>query len=172
MKIKSNIRKKYFACVNESMGVNLNKKYILKTKKNTDYTYSEHTLYVIIIMLLVSAIFAIMRTNLSILFSMIAIFCAFLYLLAVCIVVLMGYNARRKVNFKNEIEITEEGITDSSYYGVKMTLSWDQIEAIVVRKNTVIILTNTPLYFYFDKNKKKDIINASQKYKKDIIVIE
>ncbi len=172
MKIKSNIKKKYFTCVNESMGVNLNKKYILKTKKNTDYTYTEHTLYVMIIILLISAIFAIMRTNASILLSMMAIFCAGLYLLAVLITTLMGYTARKRVNFKNEIEITEDGITDASYYGIKMTLSWDQVEAIVIRKNTIIILTNTPVYFYFDKNKKKDIVNATKKYKEDILVIE
>lgn len=172
MKIKSNIKKKYFTCLNESMGVNLNKKYILKTKKNTDYTYTEHTLYVMIIILLISAIFAIMRTNASILLSMMAIFCAGLYLLAVLITTLMGYTARKRVNFKNEIEITEDGITDASYYGIKMTLSWDQVEAIVIRKNTIIILTNTPVYFYFDKNKKKDIVNATKKYKEDILVIE
>ena len=172
MKIKSNIKKKYFACVNESMGVNINKNYVLKTKKNTDYTYTEHTLYVVIIMLLVSAIFAMMRTNLSILFSMIAIFCAFLYILAVIIITLMGYRARSKVNFKNEIEIDSEGISDSSYYGIKMTVGWNQVEAVVIRKNTVVILTNTPIYFYFDKNKKKDIISGIQKYKKDITVIE
>lgn len=172
MKIKSNIKKKYFTCVNESMGVNLNKKYILKSKKNTDYTYTEHTLYVMIIILLVSAIFAIIRTNISVLLSMMAIFCAFLYLVAVLVITLMGYTARKRVGFKNEVEITEEGVTDSSYYGIKMTLSWDQIEAIVVRKNTIVILTNTPVYFYFDKNKKKDIINATKKYKEDILVIE
>lgn len=172
MKIKSNIKKNYFTCMNESMGVNLNKNYILKYKKNTDYTYTEHTLYVTIIILLVSAIFAILRTNLSIFLSMMAIFCAALYLLAVFIVVLMGYRGRKKVNFKNEVEINEHGITDASYYGIKMTLNWDQIEAIVVRKNTVVILTNTPIYFYFDKNKKKDIINTSKKYKEDILVIE
>ena len=166
MKIKSNIKKKYFTCVNESMGVNLNKKYILKSKKNTDYTYTEHTLYVMIIILLVSAIFAIIRTNISVLLSMMAIFCAFLYLVAVLVITLMGYTARKRVGFKNEVEITEEGVTDSSYYGIKMTLSWDQIEAIVVRKNTIVILTNTPVYFYFDKNKKKDIINATKNIKK------
>jgi hypothetical protein len=172
MKIKSNIKKKYFTCVNESMGVNINKDYVLRTKKNTDYTYTEHTLYVVIIILLVSAIFAMMRTSLSIFLSMVAIFCAFLYILAVIIITLMGYRARSKVNFKNEVEIDSEGISDTSYYGIKMTVDWDKVEAVVVRKNTIVILTSTPIYFYFDKNKKKDIITAIKKYKKDITIIE
>ena len=172
MKIKSNIKKKYFACMNESMGVNLNKKYILKTKKVNDYTYTEHILYVLIIILLISAIFAILRTDFSILLSMITIFCAALYLLATGIVILMGYLGRKRVNFKNEIIIEEDGLTDMSYYGIKTTVAWDQVEAVVIRKNAIVILTNTPLYFYFDKNKKKDIINGIKKYKEDILVIE
>jgi hypothetical protein len=119
-----------------------------------------------------SAILALIQTNTSVLLAMLVIFVALLYLIASIIIVCMGYFARRKVNFKNEIVIEEEGISDSSYFGIKMTLSWDKIEAVVVRTHTIVILTNTPVYFYFDKNKKKDIINNIKKYKEDILIIE
>ncbi len=172
MKIKSNIKKNYFVCMNESMGVNLNKNYILKSKKNNDYTYTEHVLLITIIILMASAILALLQTNTSVLLSMMVIFVALLYLLASIIIVLIGYFARKKVNFKNEIVIEKEGISDSSYFGITMTLAWDQIEAVVVRTHTIVILTNTPVYFYFDKNKKKAIIDNIKKYKEDILIIE
>ena len=45
-----------------------------------------------------------------------------------------------------------------------MIFSFDKIKCIVVGKYTVTILTDTPVYFYFDISKKEDIIEAIEKY--------
>lgn len=67
--------------------------------------------------------------------------------------------------------IDENGITDESYYGIKMILKWEKITGVVIGKHTITILTDTPVYFYFDIAKKEDVIKAIDKYgNKDLII--
>ena len=145
MKIRSNIKKNFFKCGNESLGVMVNKNYILKTHKNPNYNYSEHVLLIII---------------------------AFFYLIFNVIFVIKMYCIRKNTKFKNEIEIDGGGIHDKSYFGIEMTFDWSKIKAIVVRKHTVVVITSTPIYFFFDITKKDDLVDAITKYKKTIPVIE
>ena len=45
-----------------------------------------------------------------------------------------------------------------------MIFSWDKIKGFVVGKYTVTILTDTPIYFYFNISKKDEILKAIEKY--------
>ena len=56
-----------------------------------------------------------------------------------------------------DVIIDKEGITNFSFYNIKMVFNWDKIKAIVVKKNSVTILTDTPIYLYFDKELPKTL---------------
>ena len=71
-----------------------------------------------------------------------------------------------------EAIIDEEGISNFSYYNIKMVFNWDKIKAVVVKKNSVTVLTDTPLYLYFDKKKENRIIKEIKKYKPEITIIK
>ena len=172
MKIRSNIKKNFFKCGNESLGVIVNKNYILKTHKNPNYNYSEHVLLITIILLLSAGILSLLGSKPLLVIGLALTIVAFLYLLFNIIFVIKMYCIRRSTNFKNEIEIDGGGIHDKSYFGIEMTFEWSMIKAIVVRKHTVVVITTAPIYFFFDITKKDDIIDAISKYKKTIPVIE
>lgn len=172
MKIRSNIKKNFFKCGNESLGVMVNKNYILKTHKNPNYNYSEHVLLITIILLLCAGILSMLGSVPLLVISLAFTIVAFFYLAFNIIFVIKMYFIRRSTNFKNDIEIDGGGIHDKSYFGIEMTYSWDKIKAIVIRKNTVVVITSTPIYFFFDITKKDDLVDAITKYKKTIPVIE
>jgi len=172
MKIRSNIKKNFFKCGNESLGVMVNKNYILKTHKNPNYNYSEHVLLITIIILLFAGILSLLGSKPLLVIALALTLIAFFYLMFNVIFVIKMYCIRRNSKFKNEIEIDGGGIHDKSYFGIEMTFDWSKIKAIVVRKHTVIVITSTPIYFFFDITKKDDLVDAITKYKKTIPVIE
>ena len=172
MKIRSNIKKNFFKCGNESLGVMVNKNYILKTHKNPNYNYSEHVLLITIIILLFAGILSLLGSKPLLVIALALTLIAFFYLIFNVIFVIKMYCIRRNSKFKNEIEIDGGGIHDKSYFGIEMTFEWSMVKAIVVRKHTVVVITTTPIYFFFDITKKDDIIDAISKYKKTIPVIE
>ena len=172
MKIRSNIKKNFFKCGNESLGVMVNKNYILKTHKNPNYNYSEHVLLITIILLLSAGILSLLGSKPLLVIGLALTIVAFLYLLFNIIFVIKMYCIRRSTKFKNEIEIDGGGIHDKSYYGIEMTFEWSMVKAIVIRKHTVVVITTAPIYFFFDITKKDDLVDAITKYKKTIPVIE
>ncbi len=172
MKIKSNLKKNYRHCINEALGTNINKKYILKTNNNTSYTYEEHFILIFIIILSISTILLLLKLPFSLELCSIGFFCAFMYIITNIIYFTLARIEMKKRNYKNEIIIDKEGITDSSYKGLNITVEWNKISAIVLRKHTLIILTKTPCFFYFDISKYKDIIKQCQKYKENIKIID
>ncbi len=172
MKIKSNLKKNYSCCKNEAMGTNINKKYILKTNKNTSYTYEEHFILIFIMILSISTILLLLKLPCSIELCSIGLFCAFIYILTNIIYFTLDRIEMKKRDYKNEIIIDKDGISDSSYKGMTITIEWKKVKALVLRKHTIIILTDTPCYFYFDISKYKDIIKLCQKYKKNIKIID
>ena len=81
------------------------------------------------------------------------------------------YQVRKKEHFTNVVKIDKNGITDESYYGIKMVFSWDKISALVVGKHTVTVLTDSPIYFYFNISEKDEVLKAIDKYEeKDKLV--
>ena len=172
MKIKSNLKNNYKNCLNEALGTNINKKYILKTKNNTSYTYEEHFILTFIIILSISTLLLLINIPYRIELCTIGFFCAFMYILTNIVYFTLVKIEMKKRNYKNEIIIDKDGITDTSYKGINITIEWSKITAIVLRKHTVVLLTKTPYFFYFDISKYKDIIKLCQKYKENIKIID
>ena len=151
MEIKSNLKEGLFKCFNEARGVQINKSKILKNKKINKLNYYETILIILIFVLIISIILLLnnfLKASL-ILFSLV--------LIVVIINILnyiMMYKYRRKNNFSNTIIINEDGITDTSFMGIKMIFNWDKILGIVKTSKTIVILTDTYVYFYFKKERK------------------
>lgn len=68
--------------------------------------------------------------------------------------------------------LDDKGLTDYTFDGITITFDYKRIEMIVVKKNVVVILTDTPIYFFADVIVKDKIIDPIKKYKKDVKIVE
>lgn len=169
MRIESNLSNNFFALFDESLSIAKNKRRILKKNKVNKLSYFQFVLLVYIILVILS--FIIMFTNLYYL-SFIPMFIATIYLVLSLVRVYIIYSNKKEDNFISSVIMNKNGITDESYYGIKMIFNWNKIKAIVIKKYAITILTDTPVYFVFDKSVKDDIIKIVNKYNKDISIIE
>ncbi len=171
MKITFDPNKSYFKCFDESRGVAMNKKYVLKNKKANVFTYTDYMFCIILLSFCLGAVCLFMNNHYKFALSASFVFFGLLFLSVSLISTYYMCHYRRKSS-QLEILFDKEGITNCSYYGIKMMFSWDKIEAIVLKKNSATILTDTPVYFYFDKEQEEKLLKIVKKYKKDILIIE
>ena len=81
------------------------------------------------------------------------------------------YKFRKEQGFDNTVTFSKEGMIDESFYGIKMTFKWEKVLAVVIKKYTITILTDTPAYFYFNITEKNNILKALEKYQvKDKVI--
>lgn len=173
MKIDTSISKNYFTLFDESRGVAIHKKSILKRRKSNTLSYLQGKLIVFILLFILDIFFAFLcRFNCyMVCFTCLTYLITLVYLFCTVINIIGIYKFRKKQQFSNTILIDKNGITDESYFGIKMIFRWEKITGVVIGKYTVTILTDTPIYFYFDISKKKEVIKAVEKYgNKDLII--
>lgn len=175
MKINTNLAKNYFACFDEARGFAVNKKRILKERKLVGFSYMEGKVFTLIIVMILSILLTLLhKTNLcylSILIPYLFMFGLFYFLVGLCNTINI-YNMRKKNKFTNTVSFDKNGITDESFYDIKMMIKWDKIKAILIGKYTVTILTDTPIYFYFNKDDKDKVLKALEKYNYQDLIIE
>lgn len=174
MKIKYDMSNMYNACYNEALGVATHKKDVFNGKKVHNYTsYGYMYLIAIILVIIVNSMFYYF-TDLYVVSFTLTIFSIILVLLI--IIYFLIYYIRRNISKSRKrsgyLDISDEGITDESFMGIKMIFHWQKIQAIVVGNKALTILTDTPVYFFLDNSVKDEIINNLKKYKSDIKVIE
>ena len=173
MKIETNISNNYLLCFSEARGIAMNKKRILNSKKNKYLTFFECKFIITIILCIISIFFTILSKKYTylVLLSIVTLIITTIYIFITLVIICRTYIFRKSHGFNNEILIDKDGITDTSFRGIKMIFSWKKITGIVIGKYTVTILTDTPCYFYFDISNKDKIIKAIEKYgeKKQII---
>lgn len=171
MEIKSNMKKSYLKHYNEAKGIAVNKKRVLKYKTNKVPTY------------LASALITITLLSIgTILFSIIDSSNIFKTIFLVLLITYMSYSIIRTISSvllkKNQIDlintivIDEEGITDKSFFKIKINVSWDKIPAVVVKKHTVTFITDTKLFFFFDIKNKEEILKLVKKYSQNTLIIK
>lgn len=166
MKIKEEIKQKSFRCYDEALGVAISKKYILKRKRKNILTYTEQFFLLFLLFFFLSIVFLYVDLP-----KITAEALCLLASLCICMIFVrsvMFFLRGRKI-FTTLIH--EEGITDESFYELKILIPWDKVLAVVVKKHSVTILTSTPILLYFDNSMQERIIKAVQKYKKDILII-
>ena len=101
MKIESDMLNKFLECYNESKGVALCKKYILKTKKNNNISYFTRVLLISILLLILSFVICLFKNCYAYYLSFLICFIDIVYLIQTLIKLLCMYNYRKKSNFKN-----------------------------------------------------------------------
>ena len=163
--------KNYFKCYDEARGVAMNKKYILKNKKLNLFSYTDYMYLIFGILFFLSIIFILSKDFDIFMLGILLMIVDILFLFGVFISTYIMYNFCRKRKMPLKVLIDKNGITNSSYYDIKMIFKWEKILGIVVKKNSITILTDTPIYFYFDKSCEKKLIKEIKKYKKDITII-
>lgn len=170
MEIKTNMKKSYLRNYNEAKGIAVNKKRVLKHKTNKVPTYLTSALITIALLSICTFIFSIIdSSNIFKLFFLISLI---IYISYSILRTIWSVNFKKKQDFLNTIIIDENGITDSSFYNIKININWDKITAIVIKKYTITFITDTHLYFFFDISKKEEILKLVKKYSKENLVID
>lgn len=170
MEIKSNMKNNYLKHYNIAKGIAVNKRRVLKNKTTKVPTYLTTALITIIILTICSVLFLIIDK--SKIFSSYFIISLIIYIIYIIVRTIWSYNFKKKKNFLNIITLNEEGLTDTSFYDIKINIKWNKIKAIVIKKSTITILTDIHLYFFFDINEKDQILKAINKYNKETLIIE
>ena len=174
MKIESDVSKNYFLRFNEARGIALHQKKVLKEKKSKVLSYIPSKLLVFILCLVIGILviylcqFNFYLCTVGFWIILFAIF----YLFAALATLISSYYFRKNRKFNNINLIDKEGIYDESFYGIRMLFKWDKIKGVVVGKYSVVILTDTPVYFYFDISKKEEILKCVRKYGNKNLIIE
>ena len=171
MEIKSNMKKTYLRNYNEAKGIVVNKKRVLKYKTNKVPTYLTSALITITLLSICTILFSIIDS--SNIFKTIFLVLLITYI-SYSIIRTIGSILLKKnqIDLINTITIDENGITDKSFFKIKINLSWDKIKAVVVKKYTVTFITDTQLYFFFDIKDKEEILKQVKKYSKETLIIE
>ena len=171
MEIKSNMKKTYLRNYNEAKGIVVNKKRVLKHKTNKVQTYLTSALITITLLSICTILFSIIDS--SNIFKTIFLVLLITYI-SYSIIRTIGSILLKKnqIDLINTITIDENGITDKSFFKIKINLSWDKIKAVVVKKYTVTFITDTQLYFFFDIKDKEEILKQVKKYSKETLIIE
>lgn len=171
MEIKSNMKKTYLRNYNEAKGIVVNKKRVLKHKTNKVPTYLTSALITITLLSICTILFSIIDS--SNIFKTIFLVLLIIYIsysiLRTIVSILLKKN---QIDLINTTTIDENGITDKSFFKIKINLSWDKIKAVVVKKYTVTFITDTQLYFFFDIKDKEEILKQVKKYSKETLIIE
>ena len=167
MKIEDNAFTNFFKCFNEAQGVAAAKSLILKKKNPKVTTYLQNVLLIFAYVLLVSLYLLIFERlflfSLVLFADLIYLFLNIFYMVERCI-------SKDKQN--GFTSINKNGLINNSYKNIEMHFSWDLIEAVVVRKNSITFLTKTPCFFFFDVANKKEIKELLKKYNKESLLIE
>ena len=171
MEIKSNMKKTYLRNYNEAKGIVVNKKRVLKHKTNKVPTYLTSALITITLLSICTILFSIIDS--SNIFKTIFLVLLITYI-SYSIIRTIGsiLLKNNQIDLINTITIDENGITDKSFFKIKINLSWDKIKAVVVKKYTVTFITDTQLYFFFDIKDKEEILKQVKKYSKETLIIE
>lgn len=161
MEIKSNLKNNYFKIYNEARGVMINRSLVLKRKSTKCLGYLEMVmlLFILFAIMTVAVYFGVNRW----LFYVLLIVDLFIVLIPV-LRTIWNYKWKKANNFKNTILIDKDGITDKSFKGIKITIGWDKVRGIVVKKYSLTIITKTSIYFYFDAKEQDIILKECLKY--------
>ncbi len=174
MKIKCDLSKNYLAIYNETLNVVRHRKQIIKKGKVNKLNFLPHLLcnfgFWFVIGLIV---YFVMKPcgSCSTLFLSLILFFDLIYLVVELIRFLAIRCYRYTKCFKGECLLDEDGLTNDSYYDIKITFKWSKIKAVVIKKYSITILTDTPFYFYFDIGCEDNILKCVKKYSKDTQII-
>ncbi len=173
MEINCYINKGFFKCYSEAKGVALNKYTILKKKKTDCMNYFISVLLIFVFLIILGLLFLTISNNICNYYLMsIIVLIAFVYLIFNFIKALSMYQINKKRKIRKSIILNEEGITYISVFDIKVGIDWSKIKAIVIKKYSITILTDTPCFFYLSIKQKDNLLKALNKYNKNELIIK
>lgn len=93
------------------------------------------------------------------------------FILAVNIIMFMIKVSCPSKRLKGHFKLDKEGLTDYTDDGIRVLFEWKRIKLIVIKKNAIVILTDTPCYFYVNPELEKQLVGGIRRFKSDIEVI-
>jgi NhaP-type Na+/H+ or K+/H+ antiporter len=172
MKIKSNLSINFFTIYGEAKGIARSKKRIIRTRSKIYLNYYLELFLKLFIFMIIGYYFLYSKDQIISLFAFVFLVVVVSITIIKLINVVSVYEYKYKHNFISTITIDERGIIDESFYGIKMLFKWNKILGVVVDKHCAVILTDTPVYFYFNRKDSNKIIKAIERYHKSTIVIK
>ncbi len=169
MEINSSMKNNYLKHYNIAKGIAVNKKRVLKHKTNKVPSYFISAIITIMLLTIFYIVFLIVDES-NIVSTIFLVFIC-IYIIYTITRTIWSYNFKKKKDFINKIILDENGLTDHSFHNIKINLSWDRLKAIVIKKETITIITDTYLYFFFDKSTEKEILKAVNNYQEDMLII-
>jgi len=176
MRIKYDMNNNYFKCYNESQGIITKRNEIIKNPKIKLQGYLERGLvYSILIcfLLIFTAVSSYIITGFFDVKRLIEMTCILFGFMAFYFAMFfVSYSVENKKTHSGELEVDVEGIKDYSDTGMVIGFSWKNIKAIVIKKHTISILTDSPIYIFMDIEYKDRLLLAIERYNKDLLIID
>ncbi len=167
-------RSKMLKVFNESLGISLNKENILRNKKLKYINYITFMLLeflictiFLLLMFLVDWQYNNLLSKGFVLFGLVGLILIFVNSLSP--ILLTNCFFRRD---KVELQIDKEGITFTLDDDQLLTTGWSHIKGVIIGKYSLNIITDYPYYFYFEKEHKKEILDAIKKYNDSIRIVK
>lgn len=175
MKFRYDINDNYFDVFNESQGIVTFRQELEKNPYNVDTYTGKCISYmkIVLILLVISVVLNLINTEWFLskffLFTF-AIICSFV--VALIVVFILSYFQQKKMFHSGEIKFDKNGILDTSDSGIRIGIDWNLIDLVVIKDKVVVLLTKSNFYFHFDESLIDKVLEAVNKYHKDVKIID
>lgn len=176
MRIKYDMNDNYFKCYNESQGIIAKRSDIIKNPKIKLHGYIERgfihlfLIFIILIFFAVTTYIITENVDFNLLYKISSVLLGLIFLYFG--IFLISYSFENKKIHSGELEVDAEGIKDYSDTGMVIGFSWNNIKAIVIKKHTITILTDSQIYIFMDIEYKDRLLLAIERYNKDLLIID
>ena len=92
-------------------------------------------------------------------------------LVGLLVVFFLSYFQNKKIFHSGEIKFDKNGILDTSDSGVRIGVDWGLVDLVVVKDKIIVLLTKTNFYFHFDEELIDKVLEAVNKYHKDVKIL-
>lgn len=173
MEIKYDLTQNYLKLYNEANGVIFCKKRLIKNNNIKVRPYMQYIIIYTLTLIAIAFMYFIFgnKLELDIFKKIYYIFLKFAILFFFVATVTFFIGEKSKINSKTgTIEINEEGIMDKSDKGHTTQFNYDAIEAVVITKHLIVIVTNIPIMIFFRNEEKEKVIETIKKYSNILIL--
>lgn len=177
MKIKYDNQKNYWKCHDETLGIYLMKKKLLKNPQSKIHGSIYWTLYyvgiVLMILLMNCYFYCFDKKSFSAFinfFNVIMILIIALILVQLISIFVLYFKNKKRGN--GVLKINKEGLTDVMDIGRTYICPWDKVLFVAIKKYTVTFILDDRVLIFVEIKHKKDILEALQTYQRDLLVID
>ena len=174
--IKYNLSNNFTRCYNEAYGIASHRNKYLKNPRSKIHSYTYYGfIYLwlaIVYNLLTCLLYKLIGYN-----TFICFLCCLMHIINFIVVLYFIYyllrlmiSKQRKI--KGSFILDKKGLIDSTFKGIKILFEWSKIKVVIVGKHSITILTDTPIYFFVNRDLESTLIPALKTYKKNLLIIK